>query len=247
MRFSSTASYKTQIKRIPPVVVKLYKAPSILLKGGSAPAFAGAGYLPFGNLPTWTKRLDLRLWESFPGAAGFSRIVCSLYGSIRWLCVWIGKEAGSKASGWTGEAILGFGRKSFFTPRVCFAIKGEQKKGESPENKGIQWKARVPCGWNCAQKRTFRFWNHYLYGRGRHWQNEGQEKYRFTGASQKYSRYWADSAGLHGYVPRGDAARCAPFADAIRKVLPGAEIVLDRFHIMKLLNIAKHPLGGKAG
>jgi transposase len=29
---------------------------------------------------------------------------------------------------------------------------------------------------------------------------------------------------------------CAPFAKVIREAIPGAEIVLDRFHIMKLLN-----------
>jgi len=39
-----------------------------------------------------------------------------------------------------------------------------------------------------------------------------------------------------GQIQRVCMDMCAPFADAVRQVLPGANIVIDRFHIMKLLN-----------
>lgn len=39
-----------------------------------------------------------------------------------------------------------------------------------------------------------------------------------------------------GQIQRVCMDMCAPFADAVRQVIPHAEIVLDRFHITKLLN-----------
>jgi transposase len=39
-----------------------------------------------------------------------------------------------------------------------------------------------------------------------------------------------------GQIQRVCMDLCSPFADAVRQVLPQAEIVIDRFHIMKLLN-----------
>lgn len=42
-------------------------------------------------------------------------------------------------------------------------------------------------------------------------------------------------AGI-GQVTQVCMDMCASFADAVRKVLPQAEIVLDRFHVVKLLN-----------
>lgn len=39
-----------------------------------------------------------------------------------------------------------------------------------------------------------------------------------------------------GQIQRVCIDMCAPFADAIRQAVPQAEIVIDRFHIVKLLN-----------